>query len=315
MASLTFAQLMTRVRYYVNDTGVGQDGRNGITWNDIEVMMAINDAIRDSWDSFWFEVWDEFSYTGFSAVAQDTNEIAIPTAYSYDSWYGQNLAAPGEILSIWTRPYFGTTSSPVPYPWQQVKSGLRVDDPRAVVNTNTPKIRFSPPYNQSFEMRLYGRRPILAQPAWNYTSDNTSVITVTDAPAGTGLEINTNDTVIFFGAVSLGMSPVNTYYVSNITPGSYVTFKIRDTPTGPDKVLTSSGSGNFFITSMAIPGSGYTGLINFLLHKTAEYLHRSRINSNNRENHLAEAQLEQQLADDERKRYKMQPQHQTVFRY
>lgn len=317
MASLTFAQLMTRIRYYVNDTGAGVDGKNGITWNDIEIMMAINDAIRDGWNSFWFETWDETSFIGTNAIAANTNEIEIPGAYALDSFYGQPITNLGEIFSIWTRTYYGTSATPYPYPWTQVRNGVKVDNPQAAVTSNTPKIRFIPPYNYSFEMRLYGCRPIPPQPAWNFTSAAAdSFITATDTGLFAGLNIPNGSTVIFYGNTSLGMSPINIYYVRDYTVGlSGIKFKVSDTNGGAAKVLTSDGAGNFFITSHPVPGSDYNGFINYLLHKTAEYLHRTRINSANRENHLAEAQLEQQLAEDERKRHKMLPQFKTEFNF
>lgn len=138
--SLTFAQVKTNLRERLGDDG-------SVDWTDTQLGHAIQDAMRVAWPYFYEPVVDETSFTGGSAVAQNTTELAVPTTF-------YNVTGIGKITRLDWRRY--TTSTTNYNQWIPLRRGVWIDD----LQEASPKIHFAATRGRQAEIRVRGIRPL-----------------------------------------------------------------------------------------------------------------------------------------------------------
>lgn len=158
----TLTTLTALVREQGNDSAA-------LVWSDTQIQNALRRALQNSYPQFFLPVMDETTYAGSNALAQNTQEIAVPTAYLSDPANGRGN---GFIDSIWCRIGNGSTNNSYVYPWFRLTKGLRIDP----LNYTAPKIRFADLYSQQCELKIYGGVPTIVP-----TSTSTP-IPVTEQP-------------------------------------------------------------------------------------------------------------------------------------
>jgi len=143
------------VNAFLSDLAIQLGDPSSTLWLRPQLLSFLKRAYRISAPWFFTPVEDFTSFTGLNAVPMNTNEILVPNAFLASSSTSE-VALPGEVTGMKTR-LTGTTTpvAPIPQVWFPIANAEI--DPLTVAS---PKIRFLSSYNNIFELRLYGWKPL-----------------------------------------------------------------------------------------------------------------------------------------------------------
>jgi hypothetical protein len=292
--STTLLQLRNRLRRHLGDG-------SGITWTNTQIYYAIIEAIEQAWPYFYEPVADESSFTGASALAANTTEISVPTAFLASGTRGN-----GAVFSVWARMTNGTETGTIYKPWFRLTRGVRMDN----LEGSSPKIRFTDPElcASQCELKLYGGRPIASPVGYDFTAAAS-----TDIFNATGADLTNGNTVNLDGSLlPTGVSGSTEYYCIN-SAGPLC--KLSTTLGGTAINITADGSGTLWITSQTLTQTGTTGYVSYLLYAASAFLHESREKGQayDRRGHSRRGLMASQKAEGYAKRYRMARPFETRF--
>jgi hypothetical protein len=257
----TIAQMISRIRTKMGD-------RQGVTYTDAEIADALAAVIAEADGYFYIPVKDETTYAGSTSAAVPAYTIAVnvPSAFLAS---GERTC--GEIFVLKARMWDGTTGvTPIPARIFPLSKGVWVDP----LESAGAQIHFDDIYNRTFELFIYGGRPITPIAIYDFNAtDAGDLFTPTAVP--TGGTFTGGNTIAFFPGPGLptGIDAFTRYFIR----ATGATFQVALTSGGAAVVLTSDGYGSFVVTSDSIEGTDVLeGWNDCLMWGVQEYLHVMR---------------------------------------
>lgn len=159
-----------QVSAFLTDLGIQLGDPSNVIWTRAQLLSFLKRAYRLSPPWFFTVIEDLTTYTGSNAVAQNTKEVAVPASFIATPSTSE-VAANGEVTGLKVR-LSGTTTVVEPIPQVFFPVSVAEIDPISIAS---PKIRFLQPYNNIFELQVFGWKP-LAIP----TADDTSALDGSD---------------------------------------------------------------------------------------------------------------------------------------
>lgn len=146
------------VNSFITDLGIQLGDPSGSLWPQAQLLSFLKRAYRISYPWFFTPIMDDTSYTGLNAVPINTRTVDVPTAF-LSSLSATDVSQPGEVTGLKVR-LTGTTTpiEPVAHVFFPVKTAEI--DPLTIYPGQMPQIRFLTPYNNIFELKIYGCAPL-----------------------------------------------------------------------------------------------------------------------------------------------------------
>jgi hypothetical protein len=144
-----------QVSAFLTDLGIQLGDPSNTLWPRTQLLSFLKRAYRLTAPWFFTPIEDLTTYTGLNAVTVNTKEVPVPAAFLATPSTTE-VAANGEVTGLKVR-LSGTTTvvepiSPVFFPVSVAEI-----DPLSIA---TPKIRFLSPYNNIFELQVFGWKPL-----------------------------------------------------------------------------------------------------------------------------------------------------------